>query len=385
MFQCRLRLYAPHCGSEDLTPEQTPHEHIQEDIVIKPQTIVTKYVHEEAFCHRCKRSVVGAGADEIPNAPIGPLAKSTAGYLRYEVGISYRNAQRILDDLFGLSCVAASLVGFDRRAAKRGEPLYEDIREKIRASDVVHADETSWRNDGRGYYVWFAGNEDLAFFHIDRHRSAEAARTVFGEDFEGSLVRDRYAAYNDIGIEWQACLAHIITKAKDISREHALLPIPEQDRSVIVFCNHVIDLCSRACDAGHKLKSGELLWEEAANIEKRFIRELGNICKKPLMVKPAETLRRFLIGPEQKHLTTFLRIPGVAPTNNHAEQSLRKIVIFRKICFGTRSDIGLKTHSIIPTLVQTARRQGVHPREFLHILHTADTPTAQAALYNNSS
>jgi len=67
-----------------------------------------------------------------------------------------------------------------------------------------------------------------------------------------------------------------------------------------------------------------------------------------------------------------------------AEQSLRHMVIFRKVCFGTRSDKGLKTHSIIPTLVQTARRQGVHPREFLHILYTKDTATAQAALYNNS-
>ena len=133
----------PHCGSMDLTPEQTLHEHIQEDIVIKPQTIVTKYIHEEAFCRRCNRAVVGAGVDEISNAPIGPLAKSTAGYLRYEIGISYRKVQRILEDLFGLSCVAASLVGFDRRAAKRGEPLYEDIREKVRASDVVHADECS--------------------------------------------------------------------------------------------------------------------------------------------------------------------------------------------------------------------------------------------------
>jgi hypothetical protein len=35
--------------------------------------------------------------------------------------------------------------------------------------------------------------------------------------------------------------------------------------------------------------------------------------------------------------------------------------------------------------VQTARRQGVHPREFLQTLLTADTATAQAALYNNSS
>jgi hypothetical protein len=96
------------------------------------------------------------------------------------------------------------------------------------------------------------------------------------------------------------------------------------------------------------------------------------------------TLRAFLIGPDQKHLFTFLRVPGVSPTNNHAEQSLRHMVIFRKICFGTRSEKGIKTHSILPTLVQTAKRQGVHPREFLQTLHTADTATAQVALYNKS-
>lgn len=276
-------------------------------------------------------------------------------------------------------------MGFDRRAAKRGEPLYEDVREKIRVSEVVHADETSWRSDGVGHYVWFAGNDELALFHIDRHRSAQAARTVFGEDFTGLLVRDRYAAYNGIGHDWQACLAHIITNAKEINREHALLPSQEQDREVTVFCDKLIELCSRACDSARKLKSGEIPWEKAARIEKRFIGELGKICKKPFRFNPAQALRKFLVGPERKHLTTFLRIPGVAPTNNHAEQTLRKMVIFRKICFGTRSDAGLKTHSIIPTLVQTARRQGVHPREFLHILHTADTATAQAALFNNSS
>ena len=375
----------PHCGSQDLTPEGTFHEHIQEDIVVKPQTVVTKYLHEEAFCPHCTRAVVGAGPDEIPNASIGPLAKSTAGYLRYEIGISYRKVQRILVDLFGMTCVPASLVGFDNKAAKRGASIYEDVRDKVRASDVVHADETSWRNDGKGHFVWFAGNDELAFFHIDRHRSADAAKTVFGKDFGGVLVRDRYAAYNGIGLDWQACLAHIITNAKDIRREHVLLPKEEQDRAVSLFCDHVIDFCARACDVGRKLKSGDIPWEAAANIEKRCVKELKGICERPLSFKPAETLRTYLTGPEQKHLFTFLRIPGVPPTNNHAEQSLRKMVIFRKVSFGTRSDNGLKTHSIIPTLVQTARRQGVHPREFLHILHTADIATAQAALYNNSS
>jgi hypothetical protein len=55
------------------------------------------------------------------------------------------------------------------------------------------------------------------------------------------------------------------------------------------------------------------------------------------------------------------------------------------VCFGTRSQKGLKTHSIIPSLVQTAKRQGVHPLAFLKTLLTADSATAQAVLYNNSS
>jgi hypothetical protein len=281
--------------------------------------------------------------------------------------------------------VPASALGFDRKAAARGAPIYEDLRDKIRTSDVVHADETSWRSDGVGHYVWFAGNEKLAFFHIDRHRSADVAKNIFGEDFDGTLVRDRYAAYNGIGVDWQACLAHILTKAKEISGEHALLPQTERDTATGRFCDRARDLCSRLCDVGQKLKSGEIPWKAAANIEKRFVTELNTICKQALHFKPAETLRSYLVGSEQKFLFTFLRRPGVPPTNNHSEQSLRYLVIFRKICFGTRSESGLKTHSIIPSLLQTARRQGVHPREFLQTLLTTDTATAQAALYNNSS
>ena len=198
-------------------------------------------------------------------------------------------------------------------------------------------------------------------------------------------MRDRYAAYNGIGVDWQVCLAHILTNAKEIRAEHALLPQPEKDTATGLFCTRLRDLCARLCQVGPKLESGHIPWKAAAKIEKNFVRQLNTLCKQPLRFKPAETLRTYLAGPEQRFLFTFLRRPGVPPTNNHAEQSLRPLVIFRKICFGTRSESGLKTHSILPSLVQTARRQGVHPREFLQILLTADTATAQAALYNDSS
>jgi len=375
----------PHCQSNDLTPLAEIQDHLQEDIVIQPRTQVTRYRHGQAFCARCHQPVVQAGAGELLNAPIGPVAKSAAIYLRYRMGLPYRKTAELFRELFGLKFVPASALGFDRKAATRGAPLYEDLRQKIRVAEVVHADETSWRSDGLGHFVWFAGNENLAFFHIDRHRSAEVAKALFGEDFDGTLVRDRYAAYNGIGRDWQSCLAHIITKAKEISREQALLPESEMDAAVSPFCEGVRDLASRLCLAGQQLKSGDIPWKAAARIEKRSVKELTALCKQPLRFKPAETLRAYLAGPQQKFLFTFLRRPGVPPTNNLAEQALRHLVIFRKISFGSRSDSGLKTHSILPSLVQTARRQDVLPREFLQTLLTADTATAQAALYNNSS
>jgi len=81
-------------------------------------------------------------------------------------------------------------------------------------------------------------------------------------------------------------------------------------------------------------------------------------------------------------LFTFLKYPQVQPTNNQAEQPLRYMVIFRKICFGTRSAQGSLSHSVLPSLLMTAKRQGQHPLTFFETLFTSDTATAQAALYN---
>ena len=236
----------PHCQSDNLTSMEERTEHVQEDIVIRRQALVTRYLHRQAFCGRCNRPVVQAGEGAAFKRPYRAGCKIRgAVYLRYRMGIPYRKTADLFRELFGLKFVPASALGFDRKAAAQGAPIYEDLREKIRASGVVHADETSWRSDGVGHYVWFAGNENLAFFHIDRHRSADAAKTIFGENFDGTLVRDRYAAYNGIGAPWQSCIAHIITKAKEISREHALLPQTEKDPAVSPFCDRVMDLGSR--------------------------------------------------------------------------------------------------------------------------------------------
>jgi hypothetical protein len=43
----------------------------------------------------------------------------------------------------------------------------------------------------------------------------------------------------------------------------------------------------------------------------------------------------------------FVHHHGVSPTNNAAEQALRKSVIFRKLSFGTEQQTGSKNMSVI--------------------------------------
>lgn len=212
------------------------------------------------------------------------------------------------------------------------------------------------------------------------------AQTLLGLKFDGALVTDRYAAYNGVHAkERQTCLAHLITRSKEMTRELLLIENTSRDASAETFCERIARFFSKACAIGQELLSGSLKWRDAPRIEKRSVSELREICAGRLEYKPAETLRTFLIGKDQKYLFTFLRHPGVPATNNQAEQSIRFLVIFRKIMFGTRSENGLRTHSILPSLVLTAMRQGRRPREFLEILLTSDTASAQAALYRNSS
>jgi hypothetical protein len=372
----------PHCHHPELQPVAEIAEHMQEDIVLEPRTVVTCFRHQQAYCPCCDKNVSLPGPGEMPGAYIGPAAKATATYLRYQLNVPNRKISQFFSDFFGLKFVPASAYGFERQAVRRGLPLYEDLRQKIRSLAVAHADETSWRHDGNPFWAWYAGNADLAFFHLDPHRSAEAAQTVLGERFDGTLVADAYASYNGVHPkDRQSCLAHIKTKAKELEQELALLKGKAADPAARQFCRNIQGWVRTACQAHHRLSSGRWRAKSAKRTGQALRRELRAWCHAPLRYAKAEAFRKRLLGPEQKLLFTCFRRPHVPPTNNQAERSLRPLVIMRKVVQGTRSVKGLENHSVLRSLFETARRQGKKAHEFFLVLLTKTTAQAQAALY----
>lgn len=370
----------PRCQCPELSPHSEVYEHIQEDVVLVPRTWVTRFVHRQSYCPRCRRPVYQLAQGELAGCSIGPMARALAIHLHYDLQIPYRKIRHILRDLFGMPMVPASVMAFDRQAALRGSPLYEELAVMLRSSDAVHADETSWREDGRGRYLWFGGNQDLAVYQIS-DRSGDSAVKLLGNDFDGTLITDAYAAYNAVNAtRRQTCWSHIAARAKEILQQIQLTSPPIDVPEAAAFCNQLKKFASRLCDLGRRLRNRKLSRAKARDMIPSLERQLKRFAGQPLDYAPAETLRDRIINKDHDKLFTFLRVPGVDPTNNHAERSLRSLVIMRKICFGTRSEAGSLSHGILTSLLETARRQGKDRIAFLVTLLTKPLDAARNAM-----
>lgn len=371
----------PHCQTR--TDQSNPGltSYLQEDIILRPRTVVTNWIHRTAWCPGCRRKVFATLDGELPFAPIGPAAKAAALYLRHETKLPYRKLQKLMGDLFGLDFVAASSLGFEKRARGHAQPIYDDLIRKMRSCDLVHADETYWREDGGNVFVWYAGNEEVAVYRIDPHRSTAAAKQLLGERLHGLLVTDAYASYNAIEVEGrQSCLAHLLRKAKEIKEVLVAMKAPDADS--IRFCHQIGRLLRSTCRI--TIPPGK---KARADLTKRMLHILNRICGTKTLAHPkAETLRSRLVPGAREHeeVFAFIRFGG-PPTNNHAERALRPLVIFRKVCLGSRSRTGSENVTIFSSLAQTTKLQNGNLLDLFQALFGATASEAHSKIFPDTS
>ena len=369
----------PHCAATGLEPVDEEHVQVQEDIILQPRTLVTKYIHKQAYCPQCRRAVFQTAEGELRNCEIGPVAKAAAVYMRHEVKLSHRDVRKVFEGLFGISFAPASSVAFCQKTADQGTRLYEDLRDKIRALAVAHADETFWRIAGTSAFIWYGGDPDIGFFHADQSRAKEVAVSIFGSNFAGGLVADSYAGYNVLNVKKrQACLAHLIRKASDIEQRISLMKKREQDPQSLQFCKKLSKFFAICCHVDRRRIQGKVTFTAAKRHIPRLHKIRNELCSAQLADDDAENLRKRVTDPKRDgdRLFTFLKIKGMPPTNNHAEQSLRLPVIFRKITYGSQSLHGAQALAKNLSLITTAKRQNKDPVKLFRevLLHGAETP-----------
>jgi transposase len=92
--------------------------------------------------------------------------------------------------------------------------------DQYRMAEVRHADDTSWRTDGRSCYAWLFATETLSVFLFCSTRSASVAREFLGtQPLSGVLAVDRYNRYNRAPCRLQYRYVHLLREVEDLARE----------------------------------------------------------------------------------------------------------------------------------------------------------------------
>jgi transposase len=332
----------------------------REVIELHPSPVqITEHVFVERRCPLCgRRWVPRAELSEqvLGQQRFGIELLSLIATLREEGRLPIRTIQWYLATVHQLALSVGAIVAACRTVAKAGRGAVEEIRRQVRASPVVHADETGWREAGRNGYVWTWSTQTERYFtHGTREKGM--VEQALGEEFRGVLVSDFYAAYHHYDGWKQRCWAHLLL---DIHEVRELYP---DEPSVQNWADALHELF-REARAGN--------WSTRA--ERRaarwaFERRAQAICA-PYAEDPAAAQRRLSarVLRHLKELFVFVSEPEVPADNNAAERSLRHLVTSRKISGGTRSPAGTQTKMALSSLFGTWRARRVDPLIACHQL-----------------
>jgi len=324
------------------------------EVIELPDAPVTVTDHQivARTCPRCRRLVL----------PADPLAGVVAGKQRFGVRlvsllatlreahrVPVKQIQRLVASLYDLPLSVGAITAAADRVARVGQAAYRAIRDRIRGSPWVHADETGWRQNGVNGYVWsFSTPTDRYFLRRGRHK--EVVDEVLGTDFSGVLCCDFYGAYHHYPGLKQRCWVHLL---RDI---HDLTVAYPDDRGLRRWATRV----RRVYDAARRFRSADPRVRAAA--QQRFQQRLLTLCT-PFADDPS-AVQASLCRRIQRHsdeLFVFVAHPEVPSDNNAAERSVRPLVTSRKVSGGTRSDQGTDTKMTLASLVGTWQLRGLNP------------------------
>jgi transposase len=117
--------------------------------------------------------------------------------LSLRLRLSRRRGQAFLTDWLGLSLSAATINQCLHEAGRAVTPVLEEqLLAEVRASALLHADETSWKEHGKRLWLWVFTSATTTVFLIGR-RSQELLHSVLGSVLQGWLMSDGYWAYRD--------------------------------------------------------------------------------------------------------------------------------------------------------------------------------------------
>jgi hypothetical protein len=284
---------------------------------------------------------------------VGPTLVALIVCLSLRMRMSRPRIQEFLKDWLGIYLSVGVINQSITEGGRAAEPIEAELIAEIQQSELLHADETGWKENGRLLWLWVLITPNVTLFLIGR-RSWDVIADVL-EGFAGWLMSDGYQSYRRYAKRLR-CLAHLIRKARGLSES--------LDQEAQLFGEKTLEYMADFIEGIYRAREGP-----GTNPKEEFAEQLAELkawCEKHRDSEHEKTrqLARELLN-DWEAIWAVLEHPHLPITNNIAERALRHWVIARKISYGTRTKQGSRAFTLLASVIETCRQRQVSPWTYL--------------------
>ena len=293
---------------------------------------------------------------------LGRRVMAAAHVLHYGVGIPVRRVPVVLRALTGVELSQGAITQDAlRRARGAVGDAYQRLRDSVRASAVVHTDDTGWRVGGEGAFLMAFETDEATVYQVRARHRNEEVREVVPSEYGGVMVTDRGRSYDAqalSGVKQQKYLAHVLRSISEVVQtKRGRGRTPDRSRGH-GFGKRLGGLLREAMELRQSYRRGEAS-DYVAETE-RLRREVSyHLRDRPMPDRDNGRLQNELGWHDDRgNLLRFLDDPGIEPTNNRAERALRGAVIARKVSHCSKNEDGADAFSAFTSVLRTLACNG---------------------------
>lgn len=318
----------------------------------------------------------------LPKTKAGELLLAEIAYQKYALHVPHNRLSKALG-LDGIDISRQDMSNYSLAIFERIKAAEESFKAKVLAQAALYMDETTTKKQGSEKtknYMWAVCNEQLAWYRYFDDRSGGPPLSMFA-DYTGWVMADGYGAYDShLGKARRCvCLAHVARRFKDcekITKDHNLAG----PAIAWIAKLYKIDTELRA-----KLTAGgmskEAFMEERKILSTPILEDFHAWLEQSALTTAVVNLVQkravsYALAQWDKVLLSFENAE-LKLDNNDCEQAIRVYVQGRKNWVNHGSDDGADASCLLYSLIETAKRQGLNPRNYLAYLFM------QAARYDN--
>lgn len=362
----------PQCMTDlhDIEPVQVEKRQVFD---LPPVSIeVTEHQAEVKQCPNCEQEIKGSFPEGVTQpVQYGPCLKAQAVYLNGYQLIPLARICELFEDFYGHAPSEAFVLESNATVVEQTRQTVAVIKEQIKATDVVHFDESGMRVEGRLNWLHVAGTDHLTYYIVHPKRGQEAMRDMgILPDFQGRAVHDHWQSYMQFDTCQHAfCNAHHLRELQFI--------VDQYDQS------WAQDMIRLLLDIKAEVEAAPPDWvalppDRIAHYERLYddLLQQGFEANPPPEHPPPKKRGRKKQSPPKnlldrlhKHKAetlVFMHDFRVPFDNNLAERDVRMIKVKQKISGAFRTRAGAETFCDIRSYISTARKHGHNVIQAIH-------------------